>query len=92
MTLPLAVVLSFALPPTTACSGRGCQASSPQTQVTETPPQEPVEQGTGNGNGVDSAQPLLAIESSPPAPSKLHRAAAAGNVKQVETLLRPAST
>ena len=75
------------LPLATACSGRGQQASSPPAQATETPQQEPVEQGTGDGNGVDSAQPLLAVESSPPAPSRLHRAAAAGDVAQVDTLL-----
>ncbi|MYF36191.1 MAG: ankyrin repeat domain-containing protein, partial [Synechococcus sp. SB0678_bin_12] len=87
VTLSLATVLAFILPLTTACSGRGQQASSPPAQATETPQQEPAEQGTGNGNGVDPAQPLLATESSPPAPSRLHRAAMAGDVEQVKQLL-----
>ena len=85
--LPLATVLAFILPLTTACSGRGQQASSPPAQSTETPQQEPVEQATGAGDGVDPAQPLLATESSPPAPSRLHRAAMAGDVEQVKQLL-----
>lgn len=85
MVLPLATVLAFILPLTTACSSRGQQASSPPAQATETPQQELVEQGAGNG--VDPAQPLLVVESSPPAPSRLHRAAAAGDVEQVKQLL-----
>ena len=86
VTLSLATVLAFILPLTTACSGRGQQASSPPAQATETPQQEPVEQATRNGNGTP-AQPLLATESSPPAPSRLHRAAMAGDVEQVKQLL-----
>ncbi|MCY4173388.1 MAG: ankyrin repeat domain-containing protein [Cyanobacteria bacterium MAG CAR3_bin_5] len=90
VALPLATVLAFILPLTTACSGRGQQASSPPAQATEAPRQEPVEQASSTGNGVDPAQPLLAIESSPPAPSHLHRAAMAGDVEQVKQLLEQA--
>ncbi|MYK91841.1 MAG: hypothetical protein F4026_06840 [Synechococcus sp. SB0669_bin_8] len=82
--LPLAVALSLMLPLTTACSGRGSQASSPQAQTTEASLQDPVEQASATDA---PAQPLLAIESSPPAPSHLHRAAMAGDVEQVKQLL-----
>ena len=85
MILPLAAALAFTLPLTTACSGRGSQAFSTPAQSAEAPQQEPAEQASGNGG--TPAQPLLAIESSPPAPSRLHRAAMAGDVEQVKQLL-----
>ena len=65
-----------------ARSGRGSQASSTLEQPAEAPLQKPVDRG----DGVDPAQPLLAVESSPPAPFRLHRAAGAGDVEQVISL------
>ena len=82
--LSLATVLAFAIPLGSACSSRGAQPSSAPEQLTEAPRQEPLEHDNGNGA---PAQPLLAIESSPPGASRLHWAAEAGDLEQVKQLL-----
>ena len=99
VALPLATVLAFILPLTTACSSRGQQASSPPAQATETSQQEPVEQGTGDG---DMTSPLPAGEGSSAAVhqdnptsrdndsvvhSDLYNAVANGHTEVVDTLI-----
>lgn len=99
VALPLATVLAFILPLTTACSSRGQQASSPPAQATETSQQEPVEQGTDDG---DMASPLpvdtgssldvhqdnpTSRDDDPVVHSDLYNAVSNGHTEVVDTLI-----